>query len=125
MSVRDTSESECIDTTQKTGQEQTDLQLIADLLTQNGMKTTKNNRRDPPQLGLEITKTEVEGVRALIREAQTEHQYRIITPEDTTALRSWPTSESEVDQKRTVFITPDNGFSFTPRQKDILREAHL
>lgn len=125
MSVRDTPESECVDTTQKTGQEQTDLQLIADLLNQNGMKTTENNQRDPPQLELEITKRDIEDARLLIQEAQTEHQYRIITPEDTTALRSWPTSESEVDQKRTVFITPDSGFSFTPRQKDILRESHL
>jgi hypothetical protein len=125
MSARDTPKPENIDSTQQAKHEQTDIQLVADLLTENGIDTTEVHQKNPPHLEIRLKKPEVAKIQALIHEAETEHQYRIITPRNTTALRSWPTDKSETEQKRTVFITPDEGLSFTPEQKDMLRAGHL
>lgn len=125
MSARDTPESERFDTTQKAEREQTDLQLIAELLGQNGIDAMESHRRIPPHLELKLKKAEVAEVQTLIHEAKTEQRYRIITPEDTTAHPSWPVDKSESNPTRTVFITRDSGSNFTPSQKNILRGSYL
>jgi hypothetical protein len=125
MSTRDTPEPESIDTSETTSPRRTDIQLVADLLTQNGIKVINAVQEDNPHLEVAITKDEIEPIRTLLEEAATEHQYRIITPTDTNSLREWPTSNTEPDQLRTVLITPESGLRFTPEKKGVLRASHL
>jgi len=125
MSTRDTLEPERINTSETTSPHRTDIQLVADHLARNGIKVINAEPESHPHLEITISKDKVESTQALLKDAETDQQYRIITPEETNTLRKWPISNTESDQPRTVFIVPQRGTRFTPERKSTLRSSHL
>jgi len=125
MSARDSPKPESTDTGETTSSHRTDILLVSDLLDRNDIEVIDAEPETRPYVEVATTKDKIESIQAVLKDAETDQQYRIITPTDTNSLREWPISNREPDQPRTVFVIPRRGISFTPEQKNILRAAHI
>ena len=114
MAPTESTQSNIASGTEAQPRSQTEVERVAQFLGQRGFDTslqtggvrTGSDSSSHPSVEVEVERDERAELEEALRDAKTTSSYRVIWPEETPALRGWPSAPGESDQSsRTAIVT--------------------